>query len=354
MRAALVAWIACAALGAQDPGSKSAPQLAFAPAAGTGVHASFVENTRWKLEHIERSDERANAWPEMGLAGSTRRTLALTDLFEKVDGGSVVARSRQYETVRADSVPEVTIGHWTSELPFARTSPLAKARVAFTRTAPGKPAAAANAGDSMLDGKRLAGLREDTDLACLLPSEGVREGASWSLDVPRLIDVLRPGGELALEPAQGMTSDDIFDPSERAVFALCSLSENASAFAGHAKLTWSSTANDDERELAIVDIEFVADARVPQGERVADLLAAAKRTTARTGFAAVFSWSVHGTGQLTWDLTHHRAASFLLELESDLSIRETWRQKIADAEVALADELTLKATSELSAQFEAR
>jgi len=332
----------------------SGGSLAFAPAQGASVRASFVEHTQWKLERVERSDERANAWPKFALAGEAQRGLSIVDRFEAVAGGVVAKRVREFEALNAKSVVSMTVGTWTSELTTARVSPLAKSSVVFERAETSKPAVAKFAADSKLDAHLLSGLRDDTDMLALLPAAKVEPGASWSVDAALLLDVLRPGGELGLLPSRGLQSDDVFDPTEKVVLALFAPSENTDAMHGHAQMTWSNTTKDDERELAVIEITLEFDSRTPQGARVASWLASANRTTKRTQFEAVFACSTHGKGELLWDVTHSRAASLVLDLESEISVSESWHEPVDGTDTPLADELTLSATTELSAQFEAR
>jgi hypothetical protein len=348
-----IAAMLCAAGLALAVPSAPSGDLKFAPAAGSSVHASFIEHTTWKLDRVERSDERANPWPKFQLAGEASRTLAIVDRFDEIQGGAVSKRSREFESTGARSVVSMTVGTWTSELTLSRASPLAKARVVFGRAAADKPAVATLAGEAKLDPRLLGGLRDDTDLLALLPSEHVQQGASWSVDAARLVEILAPGGELGLLPER-LTSDDVFDPTEKATLAMCAVSENTNALHGSARLTWSGTTKDDERELATILVEVEFDSRTPQGARVASWLVSSGRATKRTQFEAVFACSTHGKGELTWDITHARAASLVLDLESEISVRESWHEQLDGADTPLADELTLSATTELAAQFEAR
>lgn len=180
-----------------------ATRIAFTVADGGSLTKTFEVKADLNLEDMTMGGAAGGMVPEMEMTMAVAYKVTVSDEYQKVEGGAVRKLKRTYDEITSEvntSMKMEMMGQSRDQdSSVTAESELEAKSVSFTWDAEKKeyklafePAGA--------EEKLLEGLREDMDLRALLPEAEVKEGEEWQLDPKELVDVLAPGGSLALKP----------------------------------------------------------------------------------------------------------------------------------------------------------
>lgn len=175
----------------------------FGPAAGLSLKKTFESTTEMTLDEM---DMLMNGEPmpfpmEMDISISIEQSIAVVDTYGETVDGRPARLERTYDTLSNNAISSISssmMGDDESEA--AGESELEGLTVIFSWDADEGDYSVAFAEGSDGDEELLDGLAEDMDLRALLPEGDVAEGDTWSIDADSIVDLLAPGGDLAIIP----------------------------------------------------------------------------------------------------------------------------------------------------------
>jgi len=188
-----------------------ATRVAFAIADGKSLTKSFEMKSDLSLEDMTMGGAAGGMMPEIEMTMGIAYKVGVTDEYAKVDGGAPKKLKRTFDTLGSDVTTsmkmEIMGQSRDADTNSSAESELEGKSVMFTWDAEKKEFVRAfdPAGG---EEKLLEGLREDMDLRALLPEGEVDEGEEWDIDPKDLVDVLAPGGDLAMKPKESGAEDD--------------------------------------------------------------------------------------------------------------------------------------------------
>jgi hypothetical protein len=180
-----------------------ATRIKFAPAEGKSLTKTFEVKANLNLEDMTLGGAAGGMQPEMEMTMAVDYKVAVSDEYEKMGDGTPMVLKRTFDDLKSEvstSMKMEIMGQKRDQDSNTNAeSELTGKTVAFRWDAEKKEFKKAfePAGP---EEKLLEGLREDMDLRGLLPAGEVKEGEEWEIDPKALVDVLAPGGNLALKP----------------------------------------------------------------------------------------------------------------------------------------------------------
>lgn len=324
--------------------------LKFAAEAGVSMRRTLQEDTTWTLESMQQVvDGRPLREETPPMTGGGQRRLTVLDTYAAVDGGVATKLAREFEEIAGKSTLDFDVDGTHQSFVVNLASELEGAKVLFERKDKDSEPTAKFASESEASSKLLEGLREDLDLRAFLTETGLTEGDYWKVDVASLADVLAPGGDLMLDPEQGALPKElaILDAYDVLGTTLCALRDNTGDLAGEVLCTWKDTTKDGERELAVIELEWEATSKTQASELLARRFESSGAASNRVDLEVTSGVTTEGIGQLVWDLTANRAASFALTLDTQFDIRFGFTEQGAKVSFQVA----LSGKSELKGEF---
>ncbi|MCY2959549.1 MAG: hypothetical protein NTY35_05225 [Planctomycetota bacterium] len=183
-----------------------ATRVAFAVAEGKSLTKTFEVKADLSLEDMTMGGAAGGMVPDMEMTMGVAYKVGVTDDYVKVEGGAPKKLKRTFDSLSSDVATsmkmEIMGQSRDQDSNVSAASELEGKSVLFTWDAEKKEYKRAfdpTGGEEKL----LEGLREDMDLRALLPSGEVKEGEEWEIEPKALVDVLAPGGNLALKPKEG-------------------------------------------------------------------------------------------------------------------------------------------------------
>lgn len=188
-----------------------ATRVAFTVADGKSLTKSFEMKSDLSLEDMTMGGAAGGMMPDIEMTMGIAYKVSVTDEYAKVDGGTPKKLKRTFDALGSDVTTsmkmEIMGQSRDADTNSSAESELEGKSVLFTWDGEKKEFVRAfePAGG---EEKLLEGLREDMDLRALLPDGEVKEGEEWNIDPKELVDVLAPGGDLALKPKESGGEED--------------------------------------------------------------------------------------------------------------------------------------------------
>lgn len=248
-----------------------ATRIAFTVADGASLTKTFEVKADLNLEDMTVSGA-GGMMPEMEMTMAVNYKVTVSDEYQKVDGGSVRKLKRTFDDIASEvntSMKMEIMGQSRDQdMNASAESELESKSILFTWDAEKKEFKLAfdpAGGDEEL----LKGAREDMDLRALLPDAEVKEGEEWQLDPKELVDVLAPGGNLALKPKEGGEAG--------AGMGASGMENMADMFGedveGKATAKFTGMREVDGKQMAVVKLSFDLKAKTDMTEKIKEQMA---------------------------------------------------------------------------------
>ena len=186
-----------------------ADSIVFAPKDGTSVTKTFVQEMEFSLDDMGMlmNGEDSPMMPSMEMDMTVVQTVSVSDSYGPMKGRRPAKLSRTFDAISSEIGMEMTVdvmGQVNDEQVDGNgSSPLEGLTVDFTWDEDAGGYTRTFADDSDGNEEHLVGLVEDMDLRALLPTDEVSEGDEWDIELPGLVDILAPGGNLVVDVEMG-------------------------------------------------------------------------------------------------------------------------------------------------------
>jgi hypothetical protein len=233
--------------------------------------------------------------PQMEMSMKHHQKLVVADTYVEVGDGRPQRLERAYETISSNTVSSgsTPMGDQESDLDFE--SELEGHRVVFTQE--GGYQIAFAEGDKG-DEKLLDGLEEDIDLRGFLAPGEMDEGDTWKITGEAVKNLLVPGGDLKLRPAEG---NETMPGMETMNF---SPSDMLSELEGTFEATFAGTRSEDGVKVAVIRLALDGTSANDLTERMQAMMEAVPDERARAVKISSFDgeWEYEAEGELLWNL----------------------------------------------------
>jgi hypothetical protein len=284
-------------------------QLAWGPAPGTTLRRTHESRFSLQLDELVLS---LNG-QEQGGVGTVDLTvvresrLVVTDVVEEVADAGPVRLTRRFDELHARESTRFASGDHRESADRDHASALEGATVVFAPREGRQGLEATWADDAERDAELLEELVEDMDLRRFLPPAPVSEGETWAVDGQAFLDLLDPGGDLALVPEGADEAGDAASGAQDR--------QMRETMAGSIRATLAGTTTEGELVLARILLE-VDTAAWTRRELPAEMLPDGGSGSERV------DTSFRMKGELLWDLEHGHAHSVQLAGANDVVMRQ--------------------------------
>jgi hypothetical protein len=288
--------------------------ISFAPAEGQTLVRTFTSNAQLALDDMQITiNGQPSPMPvEMEMDMDMTTELEVTDKFVAMSSGRPQELVRTYDKLSSAgsfAIEMEMMPGGGQESDMSASSELEGKSVAFTWDEDSEEYGAAWH-ESEGDDELLENLQEDMDLRGLLPPTSVEEGATWDIDVSKLVDVLALGGDMGLEPemdgeAQGMPGMEGMGQGMTDMLGESIEGTATGEFKGLQEL--------DGVEVAAIAVKIDVESSNDMTEQVAEQM---EKMAEQVGEMSVEYMDVEldmqAEGTLYWNMATHHAHSFEL------------------------------------------
>ncbi|MFT4540539.1 MAG: hypothetical protein ACI841_001287 [Planctomycetota bacterium] len=193
-------------------------------------------------------------------------------------------------------------------------------------------------------------LSSRADLSVLLPQQagnfGV--GSQWTMSERGIFDLLRPLGELIIEPKQlAPIPYRVIAPLNMGATSVLSLREFARGLTGKAGVGWTETKETESGDVATLILDFDLDVDSDSTRAFGRLIAATGVDPARDELTMRSTGKLRGKGKVYWDLARGHARSMSLRFDFDLNVNLSWYEETGAGQVDMRVEAAVDGQSEL-------
>jgi hypothetical protein len=282
----------------------------------------------------------------MEMEGKWTREIVVIDECLAVEEGRLTKGKRKFETIEGRSEMSLQTMGLSADHGVALAGPLTGLglRVEWDDGSYGFRFDEDQEGES----RWLGGLSEDTDYKLLLPDEKVEEGDSWVVDLSEGQDLFAPGGQLGMRlDGAPSGSFDLLDREDVVLVAMISLAELCEDLEGEVTATWSETRKEDDRRIAVIDLELEVEMEADLAEEYDELISGGDFLPREDLVFEVLT-ALEGEGELHWDLEANHFLSLELECEVSYEIVLAWMMDFGE----IAVEVEASGTTVLAAEAE--
>ena len=298
--------------------------ISFAPGDGSSVTKTFISTVEFSLDDMSMlmNGEENPMMPSMEMDMNMVQTIIVTDEYGGTSDGQPQKLTRTYDSAGSEMEVEMVMDMMgqiqENDSSGSGSSALEGATVIFTWDADAGEYTKAFAEDSGGDTDHLDGLVEDMDLRVLLPDGEVSEGDEWDIDLPGLVDILAPGGDLVIDlEMDGAESAGGPDPAMmsnvREMFG--------DMLEGSATGKFTGTRDEDGVNVAVIELEIEIDTSKDMSSFLEEMMgdqlpAEVEMTLDRVDV----EFALQASGILLWDLRGGHVYSLVLEGDSAVSM----------------------------------
>ena len=300
--------------------------LSFAPARGASISMTYEVINEMSMDDMAVliNGEENPMMPSIEMNMVTTNEFQFTDVYESMADGQPLRMQRTFETIKIDLSGETVMDMMgdtqEEELAGEGSSALEGLTVLFNlkdgeyqKTWPK---------DEEGNDELLEGLVEDVSLRTLLSTEEVAEGESWDIDPKALIELLAPGGNLAMdlemtggEDAMNMGPDADMMSNMREMLS----GELEGTFTG--KL--SGYREVEGTRLAVIELEIEIDCTTDMVDQFREQMEESLPPEAGIEMdvsSVDVSYVFEGSGELLWDASSGHVAGLTMEAETAMSM----------------------------------
>lgn len=300
-------------------------RIAFAPEEGSRVSKRFVSTLYLGVDEMEVliNGEENPLMPEVDMEMETTSSISLTDTYGPVTNGRPQSLKRHYDNVGMKFDMKMSadggLGGGSVQTPSGEAASKLNGReveFAWNGESESFDATFTNPDTPEADKAMLENVSEDMDLRALLPTAPLDIGDRYAIPLTALLDVLAPGGDLALDmsamgPSPLPTGDPEMMTDLRSMFG--------DFLEGKAVGTLKSIEEEGDNRIAIIDLDLSIDTANDVSETILDLMAeGAQDGMEMTLDRADVAFAIQATGELRWNLTAGRIEG--MKLEGDTAI----------------------------------
>lgn len=327
--------------------------IRFAPREGLVLAKTFETNAEMVLDEMEMlmNGEPAPIPTEMDLTVSSVRSIEVVDTYVSVADGRVGKLARKFTALGDTSemaMSMMVIGD--QEMSVEGESELTGQGVHFTWNADDEGYDVSFDDESDGDEELLENLREDMDLRSLLPPGDVSVGDTWSIDPEAMVDVLSPGGDLAIVPDEDAMEDMGGMGGGNTGMNLGDMLGDISG-----EVTGTLTAIRDGN-VAVITIELEIESTNDLTESIREMMADSE-TPAGVEAMEIESvdveLSMEGEGVLLWSIDGGHFLEFTLSSSLDSTMDQAMSIEVPGQSMSMEQAMIFTSTAELTYTAEA-
>ncbi|MFT7479965.1 MAG: hypothetical protein ACI80N_003272, partial [Gammaproteobacteria bacterium] len=295
--------------------------VSFAPTEGSSLTKTFASVMTFNLDdmNMTMNGESPPMMPEMEMEMTQEMTLVVTDEYASLKDGTVAKLLRSFETIGQEISVETSMemmGETQETNPTGSGgSALEGTTVSFTWNDDDEEYERAFEGDGD-DEELLDGLTADMDLRALLPEGDVSEGDEWDVELVALVDILAPGGDLAIDLEMDGGGAQMGGPDPQMMSNMRELLGDL--LEGDFKATYSGTRKADGLTLGVISVTIDIESARDMSEYMSESMDEADSPIPMELDRADVEFMVEAEGELLWDLAAGHLHSF--DLKGDASI----------------------------------
>ncbi len=307
------------------------PTLEYAPDEHSSWSKTFEDSVALELLDVsvvvDGSDLGALIG-ELEMELETQLSVSIEDEIRAADDGRVLQLAREFDSIELESEVYVSAGGQSDTTETSGSSPLDGKTVVFTWDDEDELYAVAWDEDEGGDEALLERLAFETDGQALLPEGDVEQDDTWSVDPTVVMDLLWPGGDLALE-AQGAEEIEGID-MERVAELMADLNRRtleqaAEMYDGDVTCTLLGLREVSETPVAVIGVEVDIRVEGDFGSLFEEFFAALLEVFDAPGDIELsgsleLDGSIGGEAELLWNTRDDVLHGFSSELDMDFDI----------------------------------
>jgi len=295
--------------------------LTFGPDQGSSLTKTFTSEMTFSLDDMNMTinGEAPPMMPEMDMEMTKEDTIVITDEYASLKDGTVTKLKRTFETIGQEISVESSMemmGETQETNPTGSgSSALEGTTVSFTWNDDDEEYERAFEGDGD-DEDLLENLIADMDLRALLPDGEVSEGDEWDVDLITLVDILAPGGDLAIEVEMEGSDEMMGGPDPEMMTNLRELLGDL--LEGEFTATYQGKRKADGLTMGVIAVSIDVESARDMSELMAESMDEADSPVPMELERADVEFSIVAEGELLWNMAAGEIHAF--DVSGDASV----------------------------------